>query len=156
MKEYENRQTVFSRLGLDFDLFEGIYASAWKGSCRFLELARTPVCCGVSRNHRLAKASGLSMQDLSGEVLVMPGNGLTDEAELVPAAFSGAEVELVAVRKHEKECVLVFRVHIKEGTQPFKGFGGDMPAADRHGQRVFREAIARLAICSFSVSIRPQ
>lgn len=59
MKEYESRQTVFSRLGLDFDLFEGIYASAWKGSCRFLELARTPVCCGVSRNHRLAKASGL-------------------------------------------------------------------------------------------------
>ena len=32
MKEYENRTTVFSRLGLDFDLFEGIYASAWKGS----------------------------------------------------------------------------------------------------------------------------
>ena len=26
MKEYENRQTVFSRLGIYFDLFEGIYA----------------------------------------------------------------------------------------------------------------------------------
>ena len=26
MKEYENRQTVFSRLGIDFDLLEGIYA----------------------------------------------------------------------------------------------------------------------------------
>ena len=48
MKEYENHTMVFSRLGLDFDLFEGIYASAWKGSCQFLELKRTPLCCAVS------------------------------------------------------------------------------------------------------------
>ena len=81
MKEYEDRQTIFSRLGLDFDLFEGIYASAWKGSCQFLELNRTPVCCAVSRNHRLAKASELSMQDLSGEVLVMPVEGVSEELD---------------------------------------------------------------------------
>ena len=81
MKEYENRTTVFSRLGIDFDLFEGIYASAWNGSCRFLELTRTPVCCAVSRNHRLARASELSMQDLSGEVLVMPIQGVSDELD---------------------------------------------------------------------------
>lgn len=97
-----------------------------------------------------------SFPNRADNYVVMPGNGLTDAAELVPAAFSGAEVALVAVRKHEKECVLVFRVHIKEGVQPFKGFGGDMPAADKHGQRVFREAIARLAICSFAASLRPQ
>ena len=81
MKEYENRTTLFSRLGIDFDLFEGIYASAWKGSCQFLELARTPICCAVSRNHRLAKASELSMQDLSGEVLVMPIEGVSEELD---------------------------------------------------------------------------
>ena len=81
MKEYKNRTTVFSRLGIDFDLFEGIYANAWDGSCRFLELARTPVCCGVSRNHRLAKASEISMQDLSGEVLVMPIQGVSEELD---------------------------------------------------------------------------
>jgi DNA-binding transcriptional LysR family regulator len=80
-KEYENRTTVFSRLGLDFDLFEGIYASAWKGFCQFLELKRTPLCCAVSRNHRLAKASELSMQDLSGEVLVMPVKGVSEEMD---------------------------------------------------------------------------
>ena len=81
MKEYENRKTVFSRLGLDFDLFEGIYASAWEGSCRFLELTRTPVCCAVSPSHRLAKAPELSMQDLSGEVLVMPIKGVSEELD---------------------------------------------------------------------------
>lgn len=81
MKEYENRTTVFSRLGFDFDLFEGIYASAWKGSCQFLELKRAPLCCAVSRNHRLAKASELSMQDLSGEVLVMPVKGVSEEMD---------------------------------------------------------------------------
>ena len=81
MKEYEKRQTVFSRLGIDFDLFEGIYASAWKGSCQFLELSRTPLCCAVSRNHRLANADELSMQDLSGEVLVMPVKGASEELD---------------------------------------------------------------------------
>ncbi len=81
MKEYGNRTTVFSRLGIDFDLFEGIYASTWKGSCQFLELNRTPVCCAVSRNHRLAKASELSMQDLSGEMLVMPIEGVSEELD---------------------------------------------------------------------------
>lgn len=81
MKEYENRTTVFSRLGLDFDLFEGIYASAWKGSCSFLELQRQPLCCAVSQSHRLAKASELSMQELSGEVLVMPVQGASDEID---------------------------------------------------------------------------
>ena len=81
MKEYENRQTVFSRLGIDFDLFEGIYASAWKGSCQFLELSRTPLCCAVSRNHRLANAAELSMQDLSGEVLVMPVKAASEELD---------------------------------------------------------------------------
>ena len=81
MKEYEDRQTVFSRLGIDFDLFEGIYASAWKGSCRFLELSRTPLCCAVSRNHRPAHAAELSMQDLSGEVLVMPVKGASEELD---------------------------------------------------------------------------
>ena len=81
MKEYENRQTIFSRLGLDFDLFEGIYASAWNGTCRFLELTRTPVCCAVSKGHRLAMASELSMQDLNGEVLVMPIRGVSEELD---------------------------------------------------------------------------
>ena len=81
MKEYENRQTVFSRLGIDFDLFEGIYASAWKGSCQFLELSRMPLCCAVSRKHRLANATELSMQDLSGEVLVMPVKGASEELD---------------------------------------------------------------------------
>lgn len=81
MKEYENRQTVFSRLGIDFDLFEGIYASAWKGSCQFLELSRMLLCCAVSRKHRLANATELSMQDLSGEVLVMPVKGASEELD---------------------------------------------------------------------------
>ena len=81
MKEYENRTTVFSRLGIDFDLIEGIYATAWKDSCLFLELKTTPLCCGVSRSHRLAKASDLSMQDLHSEVLVMPIRGVSDQLD---------------------------------------------------------------------------
>ena len=78
MKEYEERETVFSRLGVDFDLFEGFYVSTWKGSCRFLELQRTPLCCAVSPTHRLAGEKELSLEDLRGKTLVMPIAGVSD------------------------------------------------------------------------------
>lgn len=81
MREYDSRDNVFSKLGRDFDLFEGIYASAWKDSCRFLELSRTPVCCAVARNHRLAGKSRLTADDLDGETLVMPPEGISTELD---------------------------------------------------------------------------
>nr|AHF23912.1 putative transcription regulator [uncultured bacterium Contig1522a] len=81
MREYDSRDNVFSKLGRDFDLFEGIYASAWKDSCRFLELSRTPICCAVARNHRLAGKSRLTADDLDGETLVMPPEGVSAELD---------------------------------------------------------------------------
>jgi len=40
--------------------------------CGFLELMRMPFCCAVSKDHRLAQADKLTLQDLNGEYLVMP------------------------------------------------------------------------------------
>lgn len=82
MTEYENRGEVFSALGIQYDLFEGIYGSAgWNGLCRFLELDRTPICCAVAKNHRLAGIKKLTMQDLNGEYLVMPIEGVSSEID---------------------------------------------------------------------------
>ena len=82
MTEYQNRGEVFSALGVQFDLFEGIYGSAgWDGMCQFLELERTPICCAVSKNHRLAGMKKLTMQDLNGEYIVMPIEGVSKEID---------------------------------------------------------------------------
>lgn len=82
MTEYQNRGEVFSALGIQYDLFEGIYGSAgWNGLCRFLELDRTPICCAVAKNHRLAGIKKLTMQDLNGEYLVMPIEGVSSEID---------------------------------------------------------------------------
>lgn len=82
MTEYQNRGEVFNALGIEFDLFEGIYGSAgWDGMCQFLELERTPICCAVSRNHRLAGMKKLTMQDLNGEYIVMPIEGVSKEID---------------------------------------------------------------------------
>ena len=82
MTEYQNRGEVFSALGVQYDLFEGIYGSAgWDGLCRFLELDRTPICCAVAKNHRLAGMKKLTMQDLNGEYLVMPIVGVSNEID---------------------------------------------------------------------------
>ena len=82
MTEYQNRGEVFSALGVQFDLFEGIYGSAgWNGMCQFLELERTPICCAVSKNHRLAGMKKLTMQDLNGEYIVMPIEGVSKEID---------------------------------------------------------------------------
>ena len=81
MREYDSRDNVFSRLGREFDLFEGIYATAWADCCRFLELSRTPVCCAMARNHRLAGRSRRTADDLDGESLVMPPEGVSAELD---------------------------------------------------------------------------
>ncbi len=82
MTEYQQRGTTFEELGNRFDLFEGIYGSAgWTGLCQFLELDRTPICCAVSKNHRLAHIKKLTMQDLDGEYLVMPIEGVAKELD---------------------------------------------------------------------------
>ena len=82
MTEYQNRGEVFKSLGIEFDLFEGIYGSTgWDGLCQFLELDRTPVCCAVAKNHRLAGMKKLTMQDLNGEYLVMPVEGVSKEID---------------------------------------------------------------------------
>ncbi len=80
--EYQDRGEVFSALGVQFDLFEGIFGSAgWKGKCQFLELGRTPICCAVARNHRLAGKKKLTMQDLNGACIVMPIEGVSKEID---------------------------------------------------------------------------
>ena len=82
MTEYQNRGEVFKALGIEFDLFEGIYGSTgWDGLCQFLELDRTPVCCAIAKNHRLAGMKKLTMQDLNGEYLVMPVEGVSKEID---------------------------------------------------------------------------
>lgn len=82
MTEYQNRGEVLSALGIEFDIFEGIYGSAgWNGLCRFLELERTPICCAVAKNHRMAGIKRLTLQDLSGEYLVMPIEGVSKEMD---------------------------------------------------------------------------
>ena len=82
MAEYQSKGNVFSMLGAKCDLWEGIYGSAdWKGLCQFLELERTPICCAVAKNHRLAGIKKLDMKDLNGESLVMPIEGVSLELD---------------------------------------------------------------------------
>lgn len=82
MAEYISRDNAFSMLGTKYDMWEGIYGTAgWKGICQFLELARTPFCCAVSKNHRFAEKKKLTMQDLNGEYLVMPIEGVSTELD---------------------------------------------------------------------------
>lgn len=82
MAEHQSRNNSFSELGTKYDLWEGIYCTkSWKGICQFLELKQTPICCAVAKNHRLAKKGKLSLQDLNGEYIVMPIEGLSYEID---------------------------------------------------------------------------
>jgi len=77
-------------LGVRYDIREGIYCDiAQKDSCSFLELTRTPFCCAVSKNHRLAGMKELAFSDLNGEYLVMPIAGISAEMD----AFRGEVVQ---------------------------------------------------------------
>lgn len=92
MPEHQSRANSFSDLGTKYDIREGIYCTiSQKGTCGFTELMRTPLCCAVSKTHRLAKYKHLTMEDLNGEYLVMPIEGVSEELDSfrkeVAAAF---------------------------------------------------------------------
>ena len=82
MPEHQSRENSVSDLGTRYDMREGIYCTiSQKGTCGFLELERTPFCCAVAKNHRLAKYKELTMNDLNGEYLVMPIEGVSEELD---------------------------------------------------------------------------
>lgn len=74
--------TGIADLGTHYDIREGIFCTAVnKGKCGHLELMRTPICCAVSQNHRLAKIRKLHIEDLREEDLVMPISGVSEELD---------------------------------------------------------------------------
>lgn len=78
--EHGSSDSLFSTdmLGKRYDLFEGIFADiSMAERCRFMELTRTPIVCAVSKSHRLADAKRLTLNDLNGEYLVMPIQGVS-------------------------------------------------------------------------------
>ena len=82
LTEYLTRDESFSLLGTKFDILEGIYCDiGWKGICRFLELKRTPICCAVSKRHRLSKMKIITLSDLNGEDVTMPISGISSEID---------------------------------------------------------------------------
>lgn len=82
MKESQSRDESFSMLGTKFDIMEGIYCDiGWKGLCKFLELKKTPVCCAVSKRHRLARMKKLTLSDLNGEDVTMPIAGISSDVD---------------------------------------------------------------------------
>ena len=82
ISEHANRNELFSDLGVRYDMIEGVYGSTlYKGLCSFLELMKTPLCCAVSREHRLAHSKKLTMADLNGEYLVMPVERVSQELD---------------------------------------------------------------------------
>lgn len=54
-----------------------------------MELMRTPLCCAVSKNHRLAGQRKLTMKDLNGEYLVMPIQNVSAELDAFRAEVTG-------------------------------------------------------------------
>lgn len=80
--ERQSQENSVLEVGSKYDIREGIYCTTiQKGTCGFLELLRTPFCCAVAKNHRLAKMRKLTMEDLNGEYLVMPIAGVSEEMD---------------------------------------------------------------------------
>lgn len=82
LPEQHGLEGLLAGLGVDYDLVEGVYASlACRGLCGFRELQRTPLCCAVGRDHPLARAGAVTMEDLRGQCLVMPVRGISAELD---------------------------------------------------------------------------
>ena len=90
MPEKQSGEDGLSDLGEKYDIREGVFCSiSQKDRCGFMELMRTPLCCAVSKNHRLAGQRKLTMKDLNGEYLVMPIQNVSAELDAFRAEVTG-------------------------------------------------------------------
>lgn len=75
----DNHEGILSeieKLGVKFDFLIGVCDSkAWLSLCQFLPLGRYKKMIAVSREHRLAGKSLISIEDLYGETLMMIARG---------------------------------------------------------------------------------
>lgn len=73
---HEGFLSEIEKLGVKFDFLIGVCDSkAWRSLCQFLPLGRYKKLIAVSREHRLAGKSRISMEDLYGETLMMVARG---------------------------------------------------------------------------------
>ena len=80
--EKQSQIDSVQEIGQRYDIREGIYCdTVLDGTCQFLELQKTRFCCAVAKNHRLANAKRLTMEELNGEYLVMPIVGVSSEMD---------------------------------------------------------------------------
>ncbi|MDD3137414.1 MAG: LysR family transcriptional regulator [Lachnospiraceae bacterium] len=73
----ENAKEILANLGQNIDIVAGIFDDTMLNlrKCAGLELMRTPICCAVSINHKLAEKDKLTVQDLHGETLMLMKRG---------------------------------------------------------------------------------
>lgn len=69
----ENAREILGNLGRNIDLVAGIFDETMLAlrCCDAMELMRVPICCAVSIYHPLAQKKMLSIEDLSGQRLML-------------------------------------------------------------------------------------
>lgn len=79
----ENAKEILSNLGKKIDIVIGIFDNTMLKlrKCSGLELLKTPICCAVSVNHRLANKSKLIISDLYGESLMLMHRGWSSHVD---------------------------------------------------------------------------
>lgn len=87
----ENAREILMNLGQNIDLVAGLFdgESLKQRGCTALELSKEPLCCAVSINHRLAKKSKLSAEDLLGENLMIIRRGWNSYVDSLRDNLSG-------------------------------------------------------------------
>lgn len=73
----ENAREILANLGQNIDVIAGIFDETMLDlrKCAGTEIAREPICCAVSIQHRLASKKSLTIADLYGENLLLMHRG---------------------------------------------------------------------------------
>ena len=67
---------VLDTLGKDFDIFVApCNSEEWFKRCNFYQLGTYKICCAVPQGHRLSEQESITLNDLSGETLMMCQRG---------------------------------------------------------------------------------
>ena len=126
----ENAREILANLGRNIDLVAGIFDETMLAlrCCDAMELMQVPICCAVSIYHPLAQKKRLSIEDLSGQRLMLMKRNWSksvdrlrdelwaDHSEIQIVDFSFYNLEVFNQCEHEN--ALLMAVPQWEGVHP--------------------------------------
>ncbi|MDO4475193.1 MAG: LysR family transcriptional regulator [Lachnospiraceae bacterium] len=92
--------------GMQADLIEGVGdGQHWQQEMEFFKICDVPMGIGIPRGHRMYAQSSVTMEELKGQTVLLPGNGASPELQALQGRLRKAGVLIREIGQYDQSVV---------------------------------------------------